>query len=259
MHADFARQREQFERGFEIDVVPASSLSARSRASACPDRPGSAFRSTGRSGRSSAATGPFGPSPSGMPSDGNGGSARLRRAGERAREFARRIAVIVRAADERAELAEAQRKLADAAERAGARIASRLRVGGKMCGPSTSFSVSSTCVMRRSPMSAMAPLKSFQKSRISFFHGRSPAETWSSFSSRSAVKSYSTYLREEILQERGDEAAAVIRDEAVLVHRARNCVRAASRGSRRRWKGGRCRVLRASSPGSLPNSAAAVR
>ncbi len=49
-----------------------------------------------------------------------------------------------------------------------------------------------TWPMRRSPISPTAAVKSRQNSRSSAFQSISPAETRSSFSSSSAVKSYST-------------------------------------------------------------------
>ena len=65
-------------------------------------------------------------------------------------------------------------------------------LGGKMCGPRISFSASSTSPTRRSLISPTAAVKSRQKSRSTSFHSSLPSEMRSSFSSRSAVKSYST-------------------------------------------------------------------
>ncbi len=72
--------------------------------------------------------------------------------------------------------------------------------------------------MRRSPMSSMAALKSFQK----FAHqllpgqiaGRDLVELF--FQIRSEI--VFDVFAEEVFQESRDQAAAVIRDEAVLVH-----------------------------------------
>ena len=77
--------------------------------------------------------------------------------------------------------------------RSGRRAGSSRRVWrGKICGPSNSFSASSTSVVRSSLVPPMAAEKSRQKSRRTSFQSISWFETRSSCSSRSAVKSYST-------------------------------------------------------------------
>ena len=65
-------------------------------------------------------------------------------------------------------------------------------LAGKMCGPRLSLSASRTLVVRSSETSPTLAWNSVQNSRSSAFQSSSPALTRSSFSSRAAVKSYST-------------------------------------------------------------------
>ena len=72
--------------------------------------------------------------------------------------------------------------------------------------------------MRRSPMSVMAPLKSFQKSRISFFQWQFAGGDLVELFFQVGGEIVFDIFAEEVFEERDDETAAVIRDEAVLVH-----------------------------------------
>ena len=64
---------------------------------------------------------------------------------------------------------------------------------GNRKGPSVVFRTSMTSRVGCFRTSAVAGWNSPQNTRSRAYQSRSPAETWSSFSSRAAVKSYSTY------------------------------------------------------------------
>ena len=136
---------------------------------------------------------------------------------ERTRELARRIAIIVRAANERAILAKPQRKLADIAEGAQTRI----------------FAV----FARREDVRAQHFVQCVEHVRDAQFaglrdgavkvfpevaHQRFPIE----FTGADFIELFFEPGREvvfdifaeEVFQESNDDAAAVIRDEAVLIH-----------------------------------------
>ena len=148
---------------------------------------------------------------------GRDGRLRIVAARERARELARRIAIVVRAADEGAVLAEAQRELALAAERADARIAAVFL---------RREDVRAQHFVQRVEHLGDAQIADVGDGAVEVFpevaHQLLPIE----FAGGDFVELLFEVggeivfdiFAEEVFQERGDETAAVIRDEAVLVH-----------------------------------------
>ncbi len=90
-------------------------------------------------------------------------------------------------------------------------------LAGKMCGPSISFSASSTSPTRRSLMLSMAPVKSRQKSRSTSLYSISPERNEIELFLQRGREIEFDVLAEEAFEERDDEAALVLRDEAFLV------------------------------------------
>ena len=68
----------------------------------------------------------------------------------------------------------------------------------KKCGPSNSLRASRTSLLRSSLVSLIASLNEVQKSCKTDFHSICPPDMSSSFSSSSAVKSYSTYFEKNL-------------------------------------------------------------
>ena len=90
---------------------------------------------------------------------------------------------------------------------------------GKTSGASASFRASRTLVTRSSLVSSIWAKKSFQKSRSTSFQFSSPAEIWSSFSSRIGGEIVFDIAREEAFEESRHQAALGLRDQLALVDR----------------------------------------